>query len=152
MPGDCPICDEWTLLGVGWLETQPKGKVEPMGQAYLEVGGRLARDAEQRTTKAGKQMLKFSIPVDSSSGQGQKHTAWYSILVLGDLVEQWRGLRKGDEIEVAGPLSTREWTTKEGTKRVELEVFADAIRRPNGQDMPSAPPEGPDVDEADLPF
>lgn len=82
--------------------------------------GTIFRDAELRTSKAGKQYLRFSARV----GHGDR-VQWVGVMVFGDdLSEMAPKLVKGSAAYVEGNLSLDEWTGKDGEKRHGLSVLS----------------------------
>jgi single-strand DNA-binding protein len=84
------------------------------------VSGNLGRDAELKTSKAGRQYLKLAVRAgDKESG------SWVSISVFDDdAIAKVDKLTKGTAVYVEGSLSLDEWTAKDGTKRQGLSVMA----------------------------
>ena len=92
--------------------------------------GRLTRDPELRRTQSGTAVTSFSLAVDRDfkSQSGEKETDFIDIVA-------WRGtaefvskyFTKGRMAVVEGRLQTRDWTDREGGKRVATEIVADNI-------------------------
>lgn len=84
--------------------------------------GNLGRDAEQRYTQKGDSIVSFSVGVTSGYGDN-KSTTWANCSIFGkrgDSVLPY--LKKGQQVAVHGEASLREWKTKEGDTRTNLEV------------------------------
>ena len=109
--------------------------------------GRLTRDPELRRTQSGTAVTSFSLAVDRDfkSQSGEKETDFIDIVA-------WRGtaefvskyFTKGRMAVVEGRLQTRDWTDREGGKRVATEIVADNIyfgdsKRDGAGDYGSAP-------------
>ena len=107
------------------------------------IMGRLVRDPELRRTQAGIAVTTMRIAVDRDfkSQDGTKQADFFDVVA-------WRGtaefvsryFSKGRMMVVEGRLQTRDWTDREGNKRVNTEIVADNIyfgdsRRdgPNGE-------------------
>ena len=91
--------------------------------------GRLARDPETRTTKAGKSICSFSVPVSEKRNE-QEHTEWFRVKVFGksaELCQQY--LSKGRTVYVEGKLKTDKFTGQDGQERSVTELLADEERR-----------------------
>ena len=92
--------------------------------------GRLTRDPELRRTQSGTAVTSVSLAVDRDfkSQSGEKETDFIDIVA-------WRGtaefvskyFTKGRMAVVEGRLQTRDWTDREGGKRVATEIVADNI-------------------------
>lgn len=107
------------------------------------IMGRLVRDPELRRTQAGIAVTTMRIAVDRDfkSQDGTKQADFFDVVA-------WRGtaefvsryFSKGRMMVVEGRLQTRDWTDREGNKRINTEIVADNIyfgdsRRdgPNGE-------------------
>lgn len=93
--------------------------------------GRLVADPELRTVGENTHVCSFRIAVDRDRvNKDTKErtadffdvTAWRSTC---DFVCQW--FAKGDPILVDGRLQSRNWTDKEGNKRISVEIAADNV-------------------------
>lgn len=84
--------------------------------------GNLGNDAEQRYTPGGDSIVSFSVP--AKSGFGDKAiTSWIRCSMFGKRGESvFPYLKKGQLVGVTGEFSAREWTDKEGQKRISNEV------------------------------
>jgi single-strand DNA-binding protein len=124
--------------------------------------GRLARDGELK--KAGESDL-LEISVGNSIGYGtKKSTNWFKCSIWGKQaisLEQY--LTKGKEVFVCGELTLREYTNKEGVKKISPEVRVSSIdfcsgtkegEKSESAPAPAAPQKkqySPEVDD-DMPF
>ena len=92
--------------------------------------GRLVKDPELRRTQSGTAVTSFRIAVDRDfkSQDGSKQADFFDVVA-------WRGtaefvskyFTKGRMAIVEGRLQTRDWTDREGGKRVATEIVADNI-------------------------
>jgi single-strand DNA-binding protein len=87
--------------------------------------GRLCADPELRTTQSGVAVASFRVAWSEKYKETETKlflpcTAWRG---TGEFVSKY--FRKGQEIIVEGPLSTREYTDKEGNKRTVTELTVD---------------------------
>ena len=109
--------------------------------------GRLVKDPELRRTQSGTAVTSFRIAVDRDfkSQDGSKQADFFDVVA-------WRGtaefvskyFTKGRMAIVEGRLQTRDWTDREGGKRVATEIVADKIyfgdsKRDGAGDYGSAP-------------
>lgn len=141
----------------------------------IELRGKLGRDAETRTTTAGR-FVSLSIATSQrwkgKDGEWKEKTEWHRATVafndtLADLAD---GLPKGQRVRVVGEMTYRKWTDNAGVEKTmaevnigrfgELEVLADD--RGRGASAPqrqaAAPRQEPqrrvgggDIDD-DIPF
>jgi single-stranded DNA-binding protein len=77
----------------------------------------LARDAEQKTSKAGKPYLRFTLRV----GDGEQ-AQFVSVMYFGDA--DTKAMVKGARVYVEGSVKLDEWTAREGTKRTGLSCMS----------------------------
>ena len=83
---------------------------------------RLGSDPEQRHTAGGDSIVNFNAAVDSGFGD-KKVTTWIRCNMWGKRGESVLPyLSKGSQVAISGELSNREWTDKEGQKKLSLEV------------------------------
>ena len=139
----------------------------------IAVMGRLTRDPELRHTQNGIAVASFSVACerDYADNDGKKQTDFLDVVA-------WRGtgefaakyFTKGQLIGVCGRLQQRQWTDKNGSKRVSAEILADHLYFAEGKrdkdarreysekyDDRDAPPESGDFaeledEDGDLPF
>jgi single-strand DNA-binding protein len=80
--------------------------------------GALARDAERRTSKAGRGYLKFTV----RTGDGDDVT-WVGVMCFDEkALELADKMAAGARVYVEGKLSLDEWTGQDGSKRHSLSV------------------------------
>ena len=89
-----------------------------MAFSKIQIVGNLGRDPEMRYTPNGRPVTEFSVEA----------TDWFRVSVWGDRAERAaENLRKGNRVLVDGRFRTREYETKDGQKRVSLEITADTV-------------------------
>ena len=124
----------------------------------ITIAGNLGRDAELRYTSGGDAVLSFSV----ADSQGRdKPTIWWNCSIWGKRAEALaQYLTKGQQVTVAGTVSEREWTDREGNKRKSMDVRVNEIALQGGRrdDRPAAKP-APRADDGmrddldqDIPF
>ena len=86
-----------------------------------EFAGNLTRDAETKTTDAGKTVAKFSIARIESftkdSTTGALPVSFLTCKAWGDTGTRCGDFRKGDPVIVSGRLITEHWTGKDGAAK-----------------------------------
>ena len=92
--------------------------------------GRLTRDPELRRTGSGTAVTSFSLACDRDfkSRSGDKETDFIEVVSwknTAEFVSKYFG--KGRMAVVEGRLQTRDWTDREGGKRVATEIVADNV-------------------------
>ncbi len=94
----------------------------------VKMIGRLTRDPELRYTTGGIPVCHFRIAVgrkykDRNSSEWKEEVAFVPCSVWRETAERCgQRLKKGSPVFVEGRLRSKEWTTKEGQKRSDLEL------------------------------
>lgn len=97
---------------------------------HIVLMGRLSRDPELRRTQSGTAVTSFRIACDRDfKGQdGETVTDWIDIVAWRNTAEfVSKYFTKGRMAVVDGRLQTRDWTDKDGNKRIAVEVVADSV-------------------------
>jgi single-stranded DNA-binding protein len=82
--------------------------------------GALGRDAELKTSKAGKAYLRLGVRVGDGDG-----AQWVSVLAFDEpTVENAADFLKGARVYVEGTLQLNEWTGQDGAKRTGLQAMS----------------------------
>lgn len=127
---------------------------------HIVIMGRLGRDPELRRTQSGVAVATFNVAVDrdfKDKATGQRATDWITCVAwrsTAEFVEKY--FAKGSQVLVAGRLQMRDWTDKDGNKRISAEVqaenvyFAGAKTEGGQRELPEF--EVMDDDDPDLPF
>ena len=95
------------------------------------IMGRLTRDPELRHTQSGTAVASFTLAVDrdfKDKQTGEKATDFIDVVAwrqTGEFVSRY--FTKGRMAVVEGRLQMRNWTDKNGNKRVSAEVLADSV-------------------------
>lgn len=135
----------------------------------VELTGNLTRDPELRMTPSGKQVVSFGIAVGDGFGERARTFYFDCVKWCGSdkQTEFFTSITKGMKVAIAGKLTWRSWTGKDGQKhsKVEVEVreldllgtpAKDPMEYASGQQMPiaAAPPQPPatDVYDEEIPF
>ena len=92
--------------------------------------GRLTKDCELRYTQSNTAVCSFTLAVDRrfKSANGTRETDFVNIVAwrqLGELCAEY--LAKGKMAAVDGRLQIRNYTDKEGNKRIAAEVVAENV-------------------------
>lgn len=111
-----------------------------MGQIRLhslndvKLVGRLTKDPELRFTTQGTPVCRFRLAVgrrykDRTSNDWKEEVAFVPCTLWRDAAERaGQRLKKGSPVFVEGRLKSRDWTTKEGQKRSDLEIEISRIQ------------------------
>ena len=96
---------------------------------HITLMGRLTRDPELRRTGSGVAVASFTIAVDrdiADKQSGEKKTDFIDCVAwrqTGEFISKY--FTKGRMIVVDGRLEMRDWTDKEGNKRISAEVIVE---------------------------
>ena len=104
----------------------------------ITITGSLGRDMEQRTMPNGDPVGNFSV----ADSQGRdKPTIWWNCQLFGKRVSALAPyLMKGQQVTVAGTVTEREWTDKEGGKRKQMEIRVSDLALQGGKREHAADP------------
>ena len=104
----------------------------------ITITGSLGRDMEQRTMPNGDPVGNFSV----ADSQGRdKPTIWWNCQLFGKRVSALAPyLLKGQQVTVAGTVTEREWTDKEGGKRKQMEIRVSDLALQGGKREQAADP------------
>ena len=90
------------------------------------AAGRIARDAELRTTQKDTSVCSFTIACGAGYGD-KKRTEWVKIALFGKRADGLHPyLKKGTALTVQGEAKPNGWV-KDGKAKAEIEIFADKI-------------------------
>ena len=104
----------------------------------ITIAGRVGQQPEMRALPDGTPVLSFSIADD----QGRvKPTIWWNCQLFGKRVSALAPyLLKGQQVTVAGTVTEREWTDKEGGKRKQMEIRVSDLALQGGKREQAADP------------
>lgn len=104
----------------------------------LTITGTIGRDMEQRAMPNGDPVGNFSV----ADSQGRdKPTIWWNCQLFGKRVSALAPyLLKGQQVTVAGTVTEREWTDKEGGKRKQMEIRVSDLALQGGKREQAADP------------
>lgn len=97
----------------------------------ITIAGNIGKDAEIRYLPDGTAVAGFSV----ADSQGRdKPTIWWNCALFGKRAESLAPyLLKGGQVTVAGNLTEREWTDKDGAKRKAMDVRVNDIALQGGK-------------------
>lgn len=133
----------------------------------ITLTGRVVADPELKFSATGLAVLNLRVVTSgrrkTDAGWEDVDTTFWSVSAFRQLAENCaESLAKGDLVLVTGKAKSREWTDKEGGKRLSWEVAADHIgvdlvrniakvtrvaREPVSDDSWETPPFAPDEDK-----
>jgi len=104
-----------------------------------QIIGHLGRDPETRYLPSGEAVTAFSIATtekwkDKQTGEQKEATEWHRITAFGklaEIIDQY--VRKGSLVYIAGKITTRKWTDKDGIERYSTEIKADTMKMLGGR-------------------
>ena len=97
---------------------------------HITIMGRLVRDPELRHTQSGIPVCTFRIANerDYISQNGERETDFVDVTAwrgVGEFVSKY--FTKGRMAVVEGRLQMREWTDKDGFRRIATEIVAESV-------------------------
>lgn len=97
----------------------------------ITIAGNVARDAEVRYLANGDAVANFSVA--DNAGKDKPAIFWNCQLFgkRAEALQQY--IRKGDKITVAGSVTERAWTDKDGTPRKTMEIRVSEIALQGGK-------------------
>lgn len=97
--------------------------------------GRLTKDVESTTTQSGTAIAKFSIAVNRRYKKDGEATAdFFNVTAFGKVAEFIsKYMSKGQQIALEGRLQNNNWTDKDGNKRYDTQIIADACYFADGK-------------------
>ncbi len=99
----------------------------------ITFDGRLAADSEMRYSPNGDAILNFRVASDIGYGE-KKTTNWFQCQIWGKRAEALHQfLTKGQQVTVYGQLTLREWSDKDGAKRISPDVRVSEISLQGGK-------------------
>ena len=124
--------------------------------------GNLGGDAELRHTKAGTEVLQFTIATTAGYGE-RKSTSWARCTLFGKRADSLAPyLVKGQQVAITGEVKLHEWTNKAGETKQSLEVNVQDVTLIGGKPAASEPAarakpapaqqEAADFADDDIPF
>lgn len=107
----------------------------------ITITGTLGRDMEQRVMPNGDPVGTFSV----ADSQGREKPAiWWNCQLFGKRVSALAPyLMKGQQVTVAGNVTEREWTDKDGNKRKQMEIRVSDLALQGGKREQSTAPANP---------
>lgn len=92
----------------------------------IAIRGNLVRPIELRFTSNGRAVGNASVAVNRGK-EDRKETDYYEVVLWEDLAQHAAELEKGTSVIVIGRLASRQFETKDGSKRTVWEITADAF-------------------------
>ena len=123
--------------------------------------GRLTRDVDMKTTPNGVQVASFTVAVDrkQKNKDGEKVTTFYNCVVWRGLAETCsKFLSKGEKVYIDGELQPRQYTAKDGSTKMSLDVQVESVeflspKSESNEEQHGADDSGfTDVSSDDIPF
>jgi len=105
-----------------------------MSKPIITIVGNLTADPEVRFTASGKAVAKLRVAVservkdDNGTWKDGGDATFWSVTAWDELAEHIGDtLAKGNRVIAVGKVASRTWETKEGDKRTDYEITADAV-------------------------
>ena len=99
-----------------------------MNGIHAAFTGRIGKDCEVRTTRAGKPWAAFPVAVDTTK-DAEAGTSWVKVALFGDTVDATAPkLLRGTQVYIEGRLSLRSWTDANGRERAGLSLATGGVQ------------------------
>lgn len=93
-----------------------------------QIMGRVGRDPEMKTSKAGKEYTTYSVAVNTMQ-RGEKITTWWTVSTFGKLAEMnYRSVKKGSQVFCSGTFSVGAYEKNDGTIAASPSLACDTFR------------------------
>lgn len=107
--------------------------------------GRTTSSIELKQTQSGKSVASFSLAVKRPYTKDA--TDFHNVVAWGNTAELLaKHVNKGNQICIRGYLTNREWTDKQGNKRISTEIIAEEVTfcgsAEKSEPIVSVPPKG----------
>lgn len=98
--------------------------------------GNITADPELKQTQGGTSVCSFNVAVNRYSKEPDaKKVDFFTVVAWGPKAEfVSKYFKKGQAIVVVGRLENREWTDKQGNKRISTEIIAEEISFAGGKE------------------
>jgi len=110
----------------------------------VQLIGNIGNAPVVQITESGKKLARFSVATNESKknkeGEWETLTTWHQVVAWGptaDLVEKKAG--KGLEVAISGKLNQRNYTSKEGEKKLVTEIVARNLMIVSKNNKPGRP-------------
>lgn len=115
------------------------------GEIMATARGHLAADAVVKLASSGQEVaeLRLAVGVRRKDAAGEwvdHHTDWVDVSAWASLVGPASTLRKGELVEVTGPLTPDAYLASDGTARSSTRMTARTISRPVRSPKPQPTP------------
>lgn len=87
------------------------------------IAGRMYGDPQSRVDANGKPYSVCKVKAATSGGE----SLLVSVIVFGDAAQQFMALADGDSVALAGSLTPKVWTDKDGQQRPGLDMQAHQV-------------------------
>ena len=98
--------------------------------------GNITADPELKQTQSGTSVCSFSIAINRYSKEPDAKKVDFFTVVAWQAKAEFvsRYFKKGSGIVIVGRLENREWTDKQGNKRISTEIIAEEISFAGGKE------------------
>ena len=100
------------------------------------IMGNISNEVELKQTQSGTSVCSFNVAVNRySKDPGEKKVDFLTVVAWSakaDFVSRY--FKKGQAIVVVGRLENREWSDKQGNKRISTEIIAEEISFAGGKE------------------
>jgi single-strand DNA-binding protein len=100
----------------------------------VQLLGFIGQEVEIREFAEGNKMARLRLATDefkkSNTGQTEKITTWHNLIGWGQIAQQMNDLlRKGQKVFVEGKIVYRQYETKAGEKRSQIDIVVSSFKK-----------------------
>ncbi len=98
----------------------------------VQLIGRLGSNPEVKTMDNGNKLAKMNLATNdvytNNKGERVEDTEWHNVVAWGKTAEiAEKYLQKGSEVMVEGKITYRDYTAKDGSKRIFTEIVINSL-------------------------
>ena len=92
------------------------------------IKGNISSEVELKQTQSGTSVCSFNVAVNRFTRENEAKADFFTVVAWQQKAEfVSRYFKKGSGIVIVGRLENREWTDKQGNKRISTEIIAEEI-------------------------
>ena len=92
------------------------------------IKGNISNEVELKQTQSGTSVCSFNVAVNRFTRENEAKADFFTVVAWSQKAEfVSKYFKKGSGIVIVGRLENREWTDKQGNKRISTEIIAEEI-------------------------
>ena len=99
-----------------------------MAKNKVFIKGNISSEVELKQTQSGTSVCSFNVAVNRFTRENEAKADFFTVVAWQQKAEfVSKYFKKGSGIVIVGRLENREWTDKQGNKRISTEIIAEEI-------------------------